>query len=106
MVTIPLVIAGVLLSTLHQSSMGSMFLLMPQKIYPLWYSALLPVFLLISSDSWDGDDPVGHRRGPFVDAASIFHGVDVSLDAAEDLSPVVFGASAGVLVDFVGFLGW
>jgi Ni/Fe-hydrogenase subunit HybB-like protein len=49
LVTIPLVIAGVLLSTLHQSSMGSMFLLMPQKIYPLWYTPLLPVFFLISS---------------------------------------------------------
>jgi Ni/Fe-hydrogenase subunit HybB-like protein len=49
LVTIPLVIAGVLLSTLHQSSMGSMFLLMPQKIHPLWYTPLLPVFFLISS---------------------------------------------------------
>lgn len=48
-VTIPLVIAGVLLSTLHQSSMGTMFLLMPQKIHPLWYSPLLPVFFLMSS---------------------------------------------------------
>ncbi len=48
---IPLVIAGVLLSTLHQSSMGSMFLIMPQKIHPLWYSPLLPVFFLLSSMS-------------------------------------------------------
>ncbi len=49
LVTIPLVIMGVLLSTLHQSSLGSMFLLMPQKVDPLWYTPLLPVFFLISS---------------------------------------------------------
>lgn len=49
LVTIPLVIAGVLLSTLHQSSMGSMFLLVPQKIHPLWYTPLLPVLFLLSS---------------------------------------------------------
>ena len=46
---VPVVIVGVILSTLHQSSMGSMFLIMPQKIHPLWYSTLLPVFFLISS---------------------------------------------------------
>jgi formate-dependent nitrite reductase membrane component NrfD len=48
-VAIPIVIVGVILSTLHQSSMGSMFLIVPQKIHPLWYSPLLPVFFLISS---------------------------------------------------------
>lgn len=48
-VGIPIVIVGVILSTLHQSSMGSMFLIVPQKIHPLWYSTLLPVFFLISS---------------------------------------------------------
>lgn len=46
---IPIVLIGVILSTLHQSSMGSMFLVMPQKIYPLWFSPLLPVFFLISA---------------------------------------------------------
>lgn len=45
----PIVILGVVLSTLHQSSMGSMFLIVPHKIHPLWYSTLLPVFFLISS---------------------------------------------------------
>lgn len=48
-IAIPLVIAGVILSTLHQSSMGSMFLVMPEKIHPLWFSPLLPVFFLISA---------------------------------------------------------
>lgn len=48
-VAIPVVIAGVVLSTLHQSSMGSMFLILPQKIHPLWSTTLLPIFFLISS---------------------------------------------------------
>ncbi len=50
-VTIPLVIAGVLLSTLHQSSLGSLYLIVPEKLYPYWYSPLLPVFFFISAVS-------------------------------------------------------
>ena len=48
-VTIPLVIVGVLLSTLHQSSLGSLFLIVPSKLHPYWYSPLLPVFFFISA---------------------------------------------------------
>jgi Ni/Fe-hydrogenase subunit HybB-like protein len=47
--TIPLVIAGVILSTLHQSSLGSLYLIVPDKLHPLWYSPLLPVFFFISA---------------------------------------------------------
>ncbi len=45
----PLVIAGVLLSTLHQSSLGSLYLIVPSKLHPLWYSQLLPLFFFISA---------------------------------------------------------
>lgn len=48
-VTIPLIIAGVLLSTLHQSSLGSLYLIVPEKLYGLWYSAYLPVFFYVSA---------------------------------------------------------
>jgi Ni/Fe-hydrogenase subunit HybB-like protein len=48
-VTIPLVIVGVLLSTLHQSSLGSLFLIVPSKLHPYWYSPLLPLFFFISA---------------------------------------------------------
>lgn len=48
-VTLPLVIAGVLLSTLHQSSLGSLFLIVPNKLHPFWYSPLLPVFFFLSA---------------------------------------------------------
>ena len=45
----PLVIAGVLLSTLHQSSLGTLYLIVPSKLHPLWYSQLLPLFFYISA---------------------------------------------------------
>jgi len=47
--TIPVVVAGVILSTMHQSSLGSLYLIVPGKLYPLWYSPLLPAFFLISA---------------------------------------------------------
>ena len=48
-VNTPLVILGVLLSTLHQSSLGSLYLIAPEKLHPLWYSPLLPVLFYISA---------------------------------------------------------
>jgi Ni/Fe-hydrogenase subunit HybB-like protein len=45
----PLVLLGIMLSTLHQSSLGTLFLIMPYKLYPLWYSRLLPVQFFISA---------------------------------------------------------
>ena len=48
-VMLPIVILGVILSTLHQSSLGSVFLIMPTKLHPLWYSPLLPVLFYVSA---------------------------------------------------------
>jgi Ni/Fe-hydrogenase subunit HybB-like protein len=48
-VTIPLIIIGVLLSTLHQSSLGSLYLIVPEKLYGLWYTAYLPIFFYVSA---------------------------------------------------------
>lgn len=48
-ISIPLVILGVILSTLHQSSLGSLYLIMPSKLHPLWYSPLLPIFFFVSA---------------------------------------------------------
>jgi c(7)-type cytochrome triheme protein len=47
--TVPLVILGVLLSTLHQSSLGTLYLIVPYKLHPLWYTPLLPVFFWVSA---------------------------------------------------------
>jgi Ni/Fe-hydrogenase subunit HybB-like protein len=44
-----LVILGVILSTLHQSSLGSLFLILPGKVHPLWYSPVLPVLFFVSA---------------------------------------------------------
>lgn len=46
---LPLVIAGISLSTLHQSSLGSLFLIMPHRVHPLWYSPMLPVLFFLSA---------------------------------------------------------
>ena len=48
-VTIPLVIAGIVLSTLHQSSLGSLFLITIQRLHPLWYSPIIYVLFFISA---------------------------------------------------------
>ncbi len=45
----PLVLLGVLLSTLHQSSLGSFYLIIPSKLYPLWYTPWLPVFFFMTA---------------------------------------------------------
>ena len=47
--TIVLTIFGVILSTLHQSALGAMYLIAPTKLHPLWYSPYLPVLFLISA---------------------------------------------------------
>jgi Ni/Fe-hydrogenase subunit HybB-like protein len=47
--TIPLVIAGITLSTLHQSSLGSLMLIAPARLHPLWYSPILPVLFFVSA---------------------------------------------------------
>jgi Ni/Fe-hydrogenase subunit HybB-like protein len=47
--TIVLTILGVVLSTLHQSSLGALFLIAPSKLHPLWYTPYLPVYFFVSS---------------------------------------------------------
>jgi len=46
---IPLVIAGVVLSTLHQSSLGSLYLILPNKLHPFWYTPILPILFFLSA---------------------------------------------------------
>jgi Ni/Fe-hydrogenase subunit HybB-like protein len=48
-VMVVFVILGVLLSTLHQSSLGTLYLIMPNKLHPFWWSPLLPVFFFLSA---------------------------------------------------------
>ena len=48
-ITMVLTIFGVVLSTLHQSSLGALFLIAPSKLHPLWYSQYIPVYFFVSS---------------------------------------------------------
>lgn len=43
------IIAGVVLSCMHQSSLGSLMLVAPTKLHPLWYTPILPLLFLTSA---------------------------------------------------------
>ncbi|MBN1608347.1 MAG: Ni/Fe-hydrogenase cytochrome b subunit [Polyangiaceae bacterium] len=47
--TIVLVVAGIVLSTLHQSSLGSLFLIAPFRLHPLWYSPNIWLLFFVSA---------------------------------------------------------
>jgi Ni/Fe-hydrogenase subunit HybB-like protein len=47
--TLPLVITGIALSTLHQSSLGTLFVINPGRIHPLWWSPILPLIFFVSA---------------------------------------------------------
>jgi len=44
-----LIIAGVMLSCLHQSSLGTLMMIAPYKLHPLYWSQFLPLFFLLSA---------------------------------------------------------
>lgn len=43
------VVVGISLSSLHHSSLGSLFLVTPLRLHPLWYSSFIPWFFIISA---------------------------------------------------------
>lgn len=43
------VVVGISLSSLHHSSLGSLFLVTPQRLHPLWYTPLLPLLFILSA---------------------------------------------------------
>ncbi len=43
------IIAGVVLSTLHQSSLGTLMIIAGQKMHPLWQTPILPLLFLLSA---------------------------------------------------------
>ena len=44
-----LTVLSVMFSTMHQSALGSLFLLAPTKLHPLWYSPFIFIFFFISA---------------------------------------------------------
>ena len=47
--TLALTIFGLILSTMHQSTLGAMFMSVPTKLHPLWYSPHIPVHYFVSA---------------------------------------------------------
>jgi len=45
----PLLILGIVLPSLHQSSLGSLYIVAVDKLYPLWWSMLIPFFFVWSA---------------------------------------------------------
>jgi Ni/Fe-hydrogenase subunit HybB-like protein len=83
-VLIPLVICGVVLSTLHQSSLGTLYLIVPEKLHPFWYSPLLPVFFFISAIA------VGLAMTIFESSMSSKHfGLQLELPVLQELGRVL-----------------
>jgi octaheme c-type cytochrome (tetrathionate reductase family) len=49
-IVLPLfIVAGVVLSCMHQSSLGTLMVIAPTKLSPLWYTPLLPALFLLSA---------------------------------------------------------
>jgi Ni/Fe-hydrogenase subunit HybB-like protein len=44
-----IVTVGITLSSLHHTSLGSLFLVTPQRLHPLWYTPMLPVHFILSA---------------------------------------------------------
>jgi Ni/Fe-hydrogenase subunit HybB-like protein len=47
--TIALTILGLILSTMHQSTLGAMYMVAPTRLHPLWYSSHIPVHFFVSA---------------------------------------------------------
>lgn len=61
-IALPLVIVGVTLSTLHQSSLGSLFVVMSERLHPLWYTPFIPYSVAVLRFVGGGGAGNGDRR--------------------------------------------
>jgi Ni/Fe-hydrogenase subunit HybB-like protein len=48
-IMLPVVILGITLSTMHHSSLGSLFMASPTRLHPLWYSLWIPPEFFVSA---------------------------------------------------------
>ena len=44
-----LIVIGLIFPVMHQSSLGGLFLIMKERMFPLWWSEFLPLYFLLSS---------------------------------------------------------
>jgi len=129
--TLPLTVLGVVLSTLHQSSLGALYIAVPSKIHPLWYSPYLAVLFFVSSipaglsmvifegtlahkpwhhmmdkthlDEHDGVT-LGFARGASIALAAYFCVKLVALAADDNWHYLATGWGAWYLLEVVGFV--
>ena len=95
-----LVILGVILSTLHQSSLGTLFVIAPNKLHGLWYTPMLPVLFWVSAIA------VGLSMTIF--ESTLSHrafGVSLHPDLVGSLGKVISGVLAVYLALKLGSLG-
>jgi len=77
------IIAGVVLSLMHQSGLGSLMLIAPTKLHPLWYTPILPLLFLTSAIA------VGYPMVVFeTTAATSFLGLDGEMDILTPLTRI------------------
>lgn len=112
-----LAIVGTVLSTLHQSSLGSLFLLTPDKLSPLWYSSWLPFLFFASALSgglgflilelflaekflkWDFPKPLAKSLGKILLGMLVFYFSILAVDFIRSKKWLILGqdpASSGL----------
>src|SRR3972149_3052101 len=47
--TIVFIIAGIILSTMHQSSLGTLFVMMEHRMHALWFTPMLPLLFFVTA---------------------------------------------------------
>jgi Ni/Fe-hydrogenase subunit HybB-like protein len=98
---VPLTILAVLLSMLHQSSLGSLFLLVPGRLHELWYTPLLPYLFFVSAIGVGLSMTIVESN---LTARSI--GRAVEAEVLRDVGRVAVGIYALYAVIRIGDLAW
>jgi Ni/Fe-hydrogenase subunit HybB-like protein len=88
------VVFGVMLSTLHQASLGAVFLIAPSKMSPLWFTNFIPYMFLISAIAM-GLSMVSTEA--MLSAKAFNHKVD---------KEIFFGLARGVLITLIIYLAF
>ncbi len=93
--TLLLTIFGVVLSTLHQSSLGALFLIAPSKLHPLWYTPYLPIYFFVTAviaglSMVIFESTLSHRF--------FSHKMDAAHLAEKDTVPLGFGKAAAFVL--------
>jgi Ni/Fe-hydrogenase subunit HybB-like protein len=96
-ISTPLILAGIILSTLHQSSLGSLYLIVPGKLHPLWYTSILPFLFFISAVA------IGLAMTIFESSLSARSGLhSLELPLLSEISRILLV----VLIFYATFRGW